>query len=113
MNIANNIGISLPVDEVLGVDELELVEELDGQHQHRLQRELATADVEQVFQRWPKQLNRMGINLSLQKSINILLTTEKMSDKRGGREFKLISASLFSNFNSTSLSCTFKVGLYF
>ena len=48
--IAKNSGNFLPVDEVLGVDELELVEELDGQHQHRLQRELATADVEQVLQ---------------------------------------------------------------
>ena len=50
MFIAKNLGKFLPVDEVLGVDELELVEELDGQHQHRLQRELATADVEQVLQ---------------------------------------------------------------
>ena len=38
------------------MDELELVQQLDSQHEHRLQRELAAANVEQVLQRWPEKL---------------------------------------------------------
>lgn len=50
------LRLDVPVDEVLGVHELQLVQQLDGQHQHRLQRELAPANVEQVLKRWPEQL---------------------------------------------------------
>ena len=49
-------GGGVPVDEVLGVDELELVQELDGEHQHGLERELAAANVEEVLEGRPEQL---------------------------------------------------------
>ena len=49
-------GGRVPVDEVLGVDELELVQELDGEHQHGLERELAAANVEEVLEGRPEQL---------------------------------------------------------
>ena len=68
------------------MDELELVQQLDGQHQHRLQRELAPADVEQVLQRWSEQLHDEGVVLAAGPEVvdlgDALVTADLLVEKR-------------------------------
>jgi hypothetical protein len=46
------VGLDVSVDEVSGVDVLDSRDELVGEEQDRLERELSVAEVEEVFERW-------------------------------------------------------------
>mmetsp|Transcript_103033 Transcript_103033/g.272266 ORF Transcript_103033/g.272266 Transcript_103033/m.272266 type:complete len:220 (+) Transcript_103033:685-1344(+) len=59
------VGLDIAVDEILRMDVLNTVDHLVGQHEDRLQAELAAADVEQVFQGRPKQVHHHDIVVSL------------------------------------------------
>jgi len=47
------LWLDVSMNDVLGMDILKTANELIGEHQHRFERELATAEIEEVFQAWP------------------------------------------------------------
>jgi hypothetical protein len=55
------VRLDIAVDEGLGVDVLDPGDELIGQEQNGLQRELAVAKVEEVFQTGSEQIENHGI----------------------------------------------------
>lgn len=57
------LGLHVPVDEALGVDVLHARDQLDGDHEHRLECERAITQVKQVLQARPEQLQHHGIVL--------------------------------------------------
>lgn len=57
------LGFHVAVDEALGVHILHARDQLDGDHEHRLERERAVAQVEQVLQAGPQQLQHHGVVL--------------------------------------------------
>jgi hypothetical protein len=59
------VGLDITVDEGLGVDVLDAGDELVGQKQDGLQRELAVAEVEQVLQTGAEQVENHGIIVAL------------------------------------------------
>jgi hypothetical protein len=59
------VGLDITVDEGLGVDVLDAGDELVGQKQDGLQRELAVAEVEQVLQAGAEQVENHGIIVAL------------------------------------------------
>lgn len=50
------VGLDIAVDERLGMDVLDSGDELVGQEEHRLQRELAVAEVEEVLEAGPEEI---------------------------------------------------------
>jgi hypothetical protein len=59
------VGLDVTVDEGLGVDVLNAGDELVGKEKHRLQRELAVAEVEQILQGWAEQVQDHGVVVAL------------------------------------------------
>lgn len=57
------LGLHVAVDEALGVHVLHARDQLDGDHEHRLEREGAVAQVEEVLQAGPQQLQHHGVVL--------------------------------------------------
>jgi len=53
------------MDEVLGVQVLDAVDHLVGQHEHRLQAELAVAEAEKVLQGRPEEVNDHDVVVAL------------------------------------------------
>lgn len=52
------------MDGILGMDILETTNELVGEHQHCLERELATAKVEEVLQAWSKEIEHHDVEFA-------------------------------------------------
>ena len=50
------LRLDVSMDDALGMDIFETVKELVDEHQHSLERELATAEVEKVFQTRPQKI---------------------------------------------------------
>ena len=59
------VGLDVAVDERLGVDVLDARDELVREEQHRLQRELAVAEVEEVLQARSQQIEHHGVVVAL------------------------------------------------
>jgi hypothetical protein len=59
------VGLDVTVDERLGVDVLDAGDELVGEQQDGLQRELAVAEVEEIFQRRAEQVQDHGVVVAL------------------------------------------------
>ena len=59
------VGLDITVDKRLGVDVLDAGDELVREQQHRLQRELAVAEVEEIFQRRAEQVQDHGVVVTL------------------------------------------------
>ena len=59
------VGLDVTMDEGLGVDVLDAGDELVGQEQDRLQRELAAAEVEEVLQAGAEQVQDHGVVVAL------------------------------------------------
>jgi hypothetical protein len=59
------VGLDVTVDEGLGVDVLNAGDELVGEEKHRLQRELAVAEVEQILQGRAEQVQDHGVVVAL------------------------------------------------
>jgi len=51
------------MDDALGMDVFETVKELVDEHQHGLERELAAAEVEKVFQTRPQKIKHHHVIL--------------------------------------------------
>ena len=50
------IRLQIPVDVVDVVHELEAIQDLIKQHQRRLQTELSSAELEEIFETWPEKV---------------------------------------------------------
>jgi hypothetical protein len=59
------VGLDVTVDERLGVDVLDAGDELVGEQQDGLQRELAVAEVEEIFQGRAEQVQDHGVVVAL------------------------------------------------
>lgn len=59
------VWLDIAVDEGLGVDVLDTRDELICQQQNRLQREFPVAEIEEVLQAGPKQIENHGIIITL------------------------------------------------
>jgi len=59
------LRLDVSMDDTLGMNVLKTANELIGKHQHRFERELATAEVEEVFQAWPQQIKHQGVKVAL------------------------------------------------
>lgn len=57
------VGFDVSMDERFAVDELDAADHLVGEHQHRLDREPAVAEVEEVLQGGPEQVHDQHIVL--------------------------------------------------
>ena len=55
------VRLDITMDEGLGVDVFDAGDELVGEQQHGLERELAVAEVEEVFERWAEQVEHHGV----------------------------------------------------
>lgn len=59
------VGLDITVDEGLGVDVLDTRDELVGQQQDRLERELAVAEVEEILQTGSEEVEDHGVVVAL------------------------------------------------
>jgi len=59
------VWLNVTVDERLGVDVLDAGDELVGEQEHRLERELAVAEVEQVLQARAEEVQDHGVVVTL------------------------------------------------
>lgn len=59
------VWLDITVDEGLGMDVLDAGDELISKEEHRLQRELAVAEVEEIFQGWAEQVEDHGVVVTL------------------------------------------------
>lgn len=59
------VGLDIAVDEGLGMDVLDAGDELIGEEEHRLQRELAVAEVKEIFQAGSEQVEHHGVVITL------------------------------------------------
>lgn len=55
------IGFDITMDERFGVNVLDTRDELIGKEEHRLERELPVAEVEEILQTWSEQIKDHGI----------------------------------------------------
>lgn len=63
------LGLDVPVDEVAAVHVLDAVQQLHGDHEHRLQREAAPAHVKQVLQGRAQELHDQRIVLAARAEV--------------------------------------------
>ena len=59
------LWLDVSMNDVLGMNILKTANELIGEHQHSFKRELATAEVEEVFQAWSQQIKHQGLEIAL------------------------------------------------
>ena len=59
------LRLDVSMNDALGMDIFETVKELVDEHQHSLEREFATAEVEKVFQTRPQKIKHHSIVLTL------------------------------------------------
>lgn len=59
------LRLDVSVNDPLRVDGLKTADELVGEHQHRLERELAAAEAEEVFQAWSEKVEHHGVVVAL------------------------------------------------
>ena len=59
------VGLHVSVDEVVIVQELQSLNHLVGNHQCRLDRELALAEIKSVLQAWPEQIHDHSVVVAL------------------------------------------------
>ena len=75
------VGLDVAVDEGLGMDVLDAGDELVGEEQNRLQGELAVAEVEEVLQAGPEEVENHGIVVTFRTKP----ADERNSDATGER----------------------------
>ena len=59
------VGLDIAMDEGLGVDILDTGDELVGEKEDGLEREFAVAEVEEILERWAKQIEHHGVVVAL------------------------------------------------
>ena len=59
------LRLDVSMDDIIGVDILQATNELVGKHQHRFEREFATAKIEKILQTWAQQIKHHGIVFAL------------------------------------------------
>lgn len=59
------LRLDVSMDDIIGVDILQATNELVGKHQHRFEREFATAEIEKILQTRAQQIKHHGIVFAL------------------------------------------------
>ena len=75
------VGLDVPVNKAFNMHVLDSPDHLISQHQHCLHRESSAAEVEEIFQRWSKQVHNQTMVISLYSIItNMRYTDSTMED---------------------------------
>lgn len=59
------LRLDVSMNDILEMNVLKTANELIDKHQHRFEKELATAEVEEIFQAWSQQIKHQGVKAAL------------------------------------------------